>query len=174
MVGFPLVLLCYKWYKGGDISLGDYHPNECQAVELLPGTNSIFINSRSASASTVRIGSYSDDGGLTFNNIKVLNTLVQPPHGCEGSTLYHQSTRQLFYSGLANNSTRTNVSLYISKDNGENWSLIKTIFQGSSAYSSLTTLSDQSVGVLFEGGTKTPYDSLRFTIVYNGTEKKFY
>jgi len=163
-----------KWYMGGEMSLEDYHPNECQAVELLPSANSIFINSRSASASTIRIGSYSDDGGLTFNKIKVLNTLVQPPHGCEGSTLYHQNTRQLFYSGLANNSTRTNISLYISKDNGENWSFIKTIFEGPSAYSSLTILSDQSVGVLFEGGNNTPYDSLRFTIVYNGTEKKFY
>jgi sialidase-1 len=100
--------------------------------------------------------------------------MTAPPHGCEGSTLYHQNTRQLFYSGLANNSTRINVSLYISKDNGENWSFIKTIFQGPSAYSSMAILSDQSVGILFEGGDKTPYDSLRFTIIYNGTENKFY
>jgi hypothetical protein len=42
-----------KWYFGGKMSLGDYHPNECQAVELLPNANSIFINSRSASASAV-------------------------------------------------------------------------------------------------------------------------
>ena len=26
----------------------------------------------------VRIGAYSNDGGITFNKIKVLNTLVQP------------------------------------------------------------------------------------------------
>ncbi len=35
-------------------------------------------------------------------------------------------------------------------------------------------MNDQSVGELFEGGNNSPYDSLRFTIVYNGTEKKFY
>jgi len=161
-----------KWYLGGIMSLENYYPNECQAVELLPNANSIFVNSRSYR--TVRIGSYSDDGGLTFNKIKILNTLVQPSTGCEGSTLYHQNSRQLFYSGVAETTSRTNVSLHISKDNSESWTYIKTIWAGPSAYSSLTTLKDQSIGVLFEGGSKTPYDSLIFTVIYNETEKKFF
>ncbi len=161
-----------KWYLGGQFNLENYYPNECQAVELLPSANSIFINSRSYS--TIRIGSYSNDGGLTFNRVKVLNTLVQPLHGCEGSTMYHQSSRQLFYSGIAETTMRTNLSLYISNDNGENWTYRKTIWSGPSAYSSLTTLNDQSIGVLFEGGNVTPYDSLIFTIVYNETEKNYY
>jgi sialidase-1 len=159
-----------KWYLGGQFNLLNYYPNEAQAVELLPNANSILINSRSYS--TVRIGSYSDDGGLTFNRVKVLNTLVQPLHGCEGSMMYHHSSGQLFYSGLAETTMRTNLSLHVSTDNGENWTYRKTIWAGPSAYSSLTTLNDQSIGVLFEGGNSTPYDSLIFTIAYNGTEQK--
>ena len=74
-----------KWYVGGEYSLDNYYPSESQAVELLPKANSIFINARSYD--TKRIGAYSDDGGITFKKITVLKTLVQPLHGCEGSTL---------------------------------------------------------------------------------------
>ena len=151
-----------KWYLGGEYNLDDYAPSEAQAVELLPNINSVFINARSYS--TKRIGAYSSDGGLTFSKVKILNTLVQPPGGCEGSSLYHQSTRRLFYSGLAVNVTqRTHLSLYVSKDEGENWSFIETIWSGPSAYSSLTTLTDQSIGILFEAGTKESYESVLFT-----------
>jgi sialidase-1 len=154
-----------KWYLGGEYNLDDYYPNEGQAVELLPNTNSIFINARSFT--TKRIGAYSNDGGITFNKINVLNTLVQPLHGCEGSTIYLQNSRQLFYSGLAETSTtRTNLSLHISKDNGENWMFIKSICPGSSGYSSMTILNDQSIGVLYEkGSTMSAPASLTFTIV---------
>ncbi|CAF3188942.1 unnamed protein product [Rotaria sp. Silwood2] len=160
-----------KWYLGGEYSLDDYFPNEGQAVELLSHANSIFVNARSYK--TKRIGAYSDDGGIIFNKIVLLNTLVQSLFGCEGSTIYHVKTNQLFYSGLAETSIiRTNLSLYISLDNGENWSYIKSICSGPSGYSSLTLMHDQSIGVLYEkGGTTSGPDSLTFTIVYNQTEK---
>ncbi|CAF1096092.1 unnamed protein product [Adineta steineri] len=143
-----------KWYLGGEINLHNYYPNEGQAVELLPNTNSIFINSRSYT--TKRIGAYSNNGGITFNKVKVLNTLVQPLHGCEG---------------LAEISiTRTNLSLYISHDNGEHWTYIKTICPGSSGYSSMTILNDQSIGLLYEKGSIMGGPaSLTFTIIYNQT-----
>ncbi|CAF1185572.1 unnamed protein product [Rotaria sordida] len=160
-----------KWVLGGNFSLENYHPNECQAVELLPIANSIFINARSDS--TVRIGAYSDDGGITFNKAIALNTLIQPLHGCEGSTIYHQNTRQIFYSGVTDTSIRHNLSLHISNDNGENWRFVKTIWSGPSAYSSLIILNDQSVGILYEAGTMNPYETLTFTIIYNQTEMKF-
>ncbi|CAF4148827.1 unnamed protein product, partial [Adineta steineri] len=141
-----------KWYLGGEINLHNYYPNEGQAVELLPNANSIFINSRSHT--TKRIGAYSNNGGITFNKVKVLNTLVQPLHGCEGSTIYHKNTGQLFYTGLAEiSTTRTNLSLHMSHDNGEHWTYIKTICPGSSGYSSMTILNDQSIGLLYEKGS---------------------
>ncbi|CAF3619397.1 unnamed protein product [Rotaria sp. Silwood1] len=160
-----------KWYLGGEYKLDDYFPNEGQAVELLPQGNSIFVNARSYS--TKRIGAYSDDGGITFKKVVLLNTLVQPLHGCEGSTIYHPKMNQLFYSGLAETSIiRTNLSLHVSIDNGENWSYIKSICSGPSGYSSLTLMHDHSIAVLYEkGSTVGGPDSLIFTIVYNQTEK---
>jgi len=70
--------------------------------------------------------------------------------------------------------TCTNLSLRISTDNGENWTYIKTIWPGPSSYSSLTTLNDHSVGVLYEAGNPSSVDFIMFTIIYNGTEKKFF
>ncbi|UJR32843.1 hypothetical protein I4U23_020305 [Adineta vaga] len=163
-----------KWYVGGEYNLDEYFPNECQAVELLPNVNSIFINSRSLG--TKRIGAYSSDGGITFNKVTILNTLVQPLTGCQGSTIYDKNTQQLFYSGLAETSyIRSNLSLYISKDNGENWNYIKTIFPGSSSYSSLTIMNDRSIGLLYEWAKKTDLvflpDYITFTVVYNQSKQ---
>jgi sialidase-1 len=61
---------------------------------------------------------------------------------------------------------RSNLSLYVSEDNGENWTFIKTIWEGPSAYSSLAILNDQSIGVLYEAGAMSPYESVIFT-TYN-------
>ncbi|CAF1280378.1 unnamed protein product [Rotaria sordida] len=163
-----------KWYLGGEFHREAYFPNECQAIELLPNVNSIFINSRSLG--TKRVGAYSNNGGITFNKVIVLNTLVQPLTGCQGSTIYHNNTRQIFYTGLAETSiVRSHLSLYISKDNGENWTYIKTIYQGSSSYSSLTIMNDESIGLLYEWANKTDVifqpDYMTFTVVYNQTKK---
>ena len=159
-----------KWYLGGKFHYEAYFPNECQAVEFVPTNNSILINARSLGEE--RIGIYSNDGGLTFNRIKLLKTLVQPLTGCEGSMVYHQKTQQLFYTGLAETSyIRTNLSLYTSADQGENWTFVKTIYPGSSSYSSLTIMNDQSIGLLYEWANHTDLifqpDYMTFTIVYS-------
>ena len=53
-----------KWYLGGEFNLEPYLATESQAVELLPNANSIFLNIRSYG--TMRLGAYSNDGGLTY------------------------------------------------------------------------------------------------------------
>ncbi|CAF2084867.1 unnamed protein product [Rotaria magnacalcarata] len=113
-------------FSVGFVMLNDF---DGQVVELLPRTNSVFVNARSYG--TKRIGAYSDDG----------------------STNYNQKTNQLFYSGLTETSTiRTNLLLHISTDNGESWFYVKSICSGPSAYSSLTLMHNQSIGVLYEKG----------------------
>jgi hypothetical protein len=87
-----------KWYLGGEFHYDTYFPNECQADKLLSNSNSKLINARSLGEK--RIGAYSSDGGLTFNKITLLKSLAQPFTRCEGSTVYHENTRKLFYSGL--------------------------------------------------------------------------
>ena len=101
-----------KWYLDGQFPLDNYYPNEGQAVELLPNSNSIFVNARSYK--TVRIGAYRNDCCMILGQIKVLHTLVEPIYGSEGPTLHQESTCQLLYSGLAETTMRSNLSLYLS------------------------------------------------------------
>ncbi|CAF1588405.1 unnamed protein product [Didymodactylos carnosus] len=162
-----------KWFIGGEFSANDelfpnIFPNECQAVELSK-PNSIFINARSFG--TKRIGVYSLDGGITFSKVNLINNLVQPLTGCQGSMIRHPRTNELFYSGLADiNIIRRNLTLYKSNDNGLNWTFLKLIYEQSSAYSSLTILPDQSIGLLYEWANKTDLifqpDYITFTVVW--------
>ena len=80
---------------------------------------------------------------------------------------------KIFYSGLLETSaTRSNLSLYISHNNGENWAYIKSICPGSSDYSSLTITNEQCISVLYEKGkTMDAPDSLTFALVYDLTER---
>ena len=164
-----------RWYLGGEFHREAYFPNECQAVELLPNANSILINARSIG--TKRIGAFSHDGGLTFSKVIAFRDLIQPLTGCQGSTLYRNETGRLFYTGLAETSyVRSNLSLYTSDNQGEDWTFIKTIYPGSSSYSSLTLMKDQSVGLLYEWANKTDLvfvpDYMTFTVVYDQSSKK--
>lgn len=48
--------------------------------------------------------------------------------------------------------TRENVTIYLSEDDGETWPIKKRLVDGYSAYSSLTVLSDGTIGALVEEG----------------------
>lgn len=159
-----------KWYLGGEFKHELYFPNEAQAVELLPQSNSIFINSRTLE--TRRIGAFSNDGGISFHSVKLLHPLIQPISGCEGSTIYDVNSRKLFYTGINTKSfVRSNLTLWTSDNLGERWKFVKTIFPGPSAYSALTIMTDQSIGLLYEWANKTRNifepDYISFKIIYN-------
>ena len=54
----------------------------------------------------------------------------------------------------------------------KNWTYRRTICPGSSSYSSMAILNDQSIGLLYEKGvTMGVIDSLTFTVIYNETKK---
>jgi hypothetical protein len=98
-----------------------------------------------------RIGSISNDGGMTWGAPFVFAGLVQPLEGCEGSTIAHPANGWLFFS-IPNNPSplRYNMSVLVSKDNGSSWSLLRVIDTGRTAYSALAIMPDQSVVLLYE------------------------
>jgi sialidase-1 len=59
--------------------------------------------------------------------------------------------------------SRENMTLRLSHDGGLTWPVTKTIYQGPSAYSSLTEMGGRNVAVLYERGVKDPYESIVFT-----------
>lgn len=130
--------------------------DEAKIVELANGN--LLMSTRHSGARRISI---STDGGQTWGSATVQNQLPEP--GCNGDLIRYSSTQDgntqnvLLHSIPANTGTRKNVTVFISKDEGLSWSLLKTIFPGSSAYSSLTVLPDGSVGVYYECGEYETY-----------------
>lgn len=148
------------WKLGGEPPEPGF--NESQVVELSDGR--VMLNMRNYTPSR-RIGdvatrgiAISDDAGETFKEVHHDRTLVEPV--CQASIL--RVGKQILFSNPADAAKRINMTLRISDDDAQTWSINKTIFPGPSAYSCLVALPDGSVGLLYECGEKKPYERIDF------------
>ena len=123
--------------------------DEAKVVELPNGHILMSIRNR---AKQHRLFSLSTDGGETWSEPKV-NTTLQDP-ACNGDIIayQHKGKNLLLHSLPASPTTRENVTVYVSEDNGETWTAKRRIFNGYSAYSSLQVLDDGTIGIIVEEG----------------------
>jgi sialidase-1 len=126
------------WSIGSPEFGAPYLANECQAVELSNGT--VLINSRTVS--THRVQTMSHDGGLTFGEPVIVDGLVEPIEGCEGSFFRYAgdgtSAPVLLYSGPNTNGLfRRNMTLMSSIDDGLSWTTHRLVDSGAVSYSAL-------------------------------------
>lgn len=96
----------------------------------------------------------SEDGGETWQpNTSTWNDITAP--ACNGDMIRYTSVNQgdeknrLLHS-VPYGTQRTNVSVYVSYDEGETWPVRKCIVPYSSAYSSLCVLADGTIGLYVE------------------------
>ena len=97
--------------------------------------------------------SKSTDGGVTWSAATKVSDLIEPD--CNGDIIVYPSAdgqTRMLHSLPANSSTRRDVSIYLSYDEGETWPVCKKLIDNYSAYSSLTVLPDGSIGCLVEEG----------------------
>ncbi|XP_033118269.1 sialidase-1-like [Anneissia japonica] len=138
-------------------NVGDFTPGEPQIVELSDGR--LLINARNQHFfhSRNRLIFYSDDGGKTFpmSNLRVDLTLLEP--GCFASTLIHQGV--MFFSNPFDKSSRVNMTLRWSLDEGMSWAGSLGIYSKGSGYSCLSPIDDNHIGLLFE---KDGYKEMHF------------
>lgn len=136
--------------------------DESQITELSDG--SWMVNSR-VNDLGYRYVHTSFDEGETWHS-KMDSTLIDP--GCNASILRYSSRNKsvyenvLIFSNLKSKNSRENLSIRISYDEGKNWSAGKTIYSGSSAYSSMTILTNGDIGILFE---RDNYQETTFVIL---------
>ena len=119
----------------GNVDFGrPFLANECQAVELTNG--SVLINARTLTNHRIQL--LSNDGGITFTDPSVVDTLIQPLEGCEGSIVRDALTSYLYFSDpYTRTLTRLNMTIFISKDEGSTWEFFRSVDTGSVAYSSM-------------------------------------
>ncbi len=137
--------------------------NEVQMVEMPDG--SIQLNSRSASGNKLRKVAYSLDGGETWSGLVDHPELPEPE--CMGSILRFSFTwksdrSRILFSNPASEENRETGTIRISYDEGKTWPVNKVICSDSFAYSCLTKIDGETVGVLYETDN---YGKITFTII---------
>ncbi len=71
---------------------------------------------------------------------------------------------RLLFSNPARTDDRRELTLKVSYDEGATWPVSRLIHAGLSGYSSMATLSDGSIGILYEAGASISYfETTRFT-----------
>lgn len=144
-----------SWRRGNSFGPGT---DESKCVELRDGR--ILQNLRNGPTRAVAI---SRDGGATFGPAGHDASLIDP--GCNAAIL-RWKTRLLFSNAASGK--RENLTLKQSLDEGLTWTTVRLLYAGPSAYSTMVTLRDGSVGVMYEWGEGSPYERIEFQRVHPG------
>lgn len=150
-----------SWYLlDRSITPGD----ESKIVEMADG--SWMINSR-VNGKGLRYIHISSDNGYSWQS-RPDSTLIDP--GCNASIIRYTEMmdgfkkNRLLFANAKSNSGRINMTVRISYDEGKTWTAGKTIYEGSSAYSSLTILENGDIGLLFEKDDHTENAFVSFSL----------
>lgn len=146
--------------------------DESKIIELADGT--LMINAR-VNKKGMRYVHTLKDEGKTWKT-KSAPELIDP--GCNASIIRYTSKEdgydknRIIFSNAQSEKERVNMSVRISYDEGKTWSKGKTIYAGSSAYSSLTILKNGDIGLLFEKDdyTKNEFTSFSLEWLTNGKD----
>lgn len=149
------------WQVGEPVGVG---MDENKTVELSDGR--VMLNSRDSHRSGYRKVAISEDGGVTYGEVTIDRELPDPtnnasivrayPNAPEGSA----RAKVLLFSNAGSTSQRANGVVRMSFDDGETWPVSKVFQPGGMAYSTLATLPNGNVGLLYE--PDSGYGGIRF------------
>ncbi|WP_086478198.1 MULTISPECIES: sialidase family protein [Arenibacter] len=147
--------------------------DESKVIELADGT--WMINARVNNAG-MRYVHRSTDQGKTWTTTEEPQ-LIDP--GCNASIIRYTAIEdgykknRLLFSNAKMEKGRMNMTVRVSYDEGETWTEGKTIYTGSSAYSSMTVLENGDIGLFFEqdGYSKNPFVSFSLKWATDGKDK---
>lgn len=124
------------------------HTAECQAAERRDGT--VMLNMRGTNQQFFRTTAISRDGGHSWSTPTLEKQLPEP--ACEASLLVFSKPGEAPMWLFTNppGSTRRNLTIRRSLDEGATWPLAKLVDSGPTEYSCLTRLPDGQIGLLYE------------------------
>jgi sialidase-1 len=140
---------------------GTIDENEATAAELPDGR--LYFNCRcneSDASAGNRADAVSLDGGQTVTlTYRPQAALITPV--VQGSVLTLPDGR-LVYSGPSHPEDRAAMALWISADGGATWDPRRRVSGLPAAYSDLTLVDEQTLGLLYETGDWSPYKRIEF------------
>lgn len=131
----------------------DTDGDEAKVIELENGNILMSIRNRQKG---FRKFSISKDQGVTWGAPYLQKDIKDP--ACNGDIIRYslidsgELKNCILHSIPYDDNIRQNVSVLLSYDEGQSWPVRKTISKGLSAYSSLTILPDNSIGIIVEEG----------------------
>jgi sialidase-1 len=150
-----------SWRLGASADAGT---NESQVVELTDGRLLLNMRNHPAKPENFRMIATSQDLGQTLSKATADRSLVEPP--AQASLLRLTTAKRgdrdrLLFANPAS-TARERLTVRLSYDEGATWPVARVVVEGPAAYSSLVVLPDRSIGVLFEQGARTPYETITF------------
>jgi len=124
-----------SWHIGGGIDVEG--ANESVVVETLGGE--IYLNSRDQHGRGHRFTARSDDGGLTFRDVRIDETLTDPPCQATALAVTELSAAPIVFLNPAGPG-RSMLTARVSLDNGRTWTSSQLIHPGLAAYSDLVQI----------------------------------
>lgn len=143
------------WQLGG--STPEHQVNECQVAESADGR--LLLNMRNYDRShRQRQVALSADGGQTWSGQRFDDALVEPI--CQASL--RRCGPFLLFANPADAGARVNLTVRLSRDEGQTWAAKRVLHAGPSAYSDLADLGAGRVACFYERGDESPYETITF------------
>ncbi|WP_405799852.1 exo-alpha-sialidase [Streptomyces sp. NBC_01506] len=147
---------------------GTHHVNETAVAQLPDGT--VYFNARDqkGSAPGNRVHAWSRDGGATLDApFEAATDITAPP--VQGSLLQVAGADKgtadapLLMAAPAAPRDRAWMTVRASADGGATWSTGYRLSDAKAGYCDLVRIDAEHIGILYETGTTTPYEAIRFT-----------
>lgn len=144
------------WRLGG---IAGPQCNESTVAERRDGA--LLLNMRHYGGKNRRAVAVSKDAGETWSAPVLDEALVEPV--CQGSLLrFGKGANAVLLFANPAAATRVNMTVRLSRDDGKSWAGSKVVHPGPSAYSNLVELDGRTVGLLYERGAASAYETIAF------------
>lgn len=146
-----------SWHAGALVGPG---MDENKTAELADGT--LMLSSR---AKPYRLVASSTSGGEQWSEVHADSTLIDPANNGalvrynDAAPVSAPESHWVLFSNTASTMQRVNLTVRLSYDDGRTWPVRKTIVPGAAGYSTLVTMPNGDIALLFERGD---YDAITF------------
>ncbi|WP_328871126.1 glycoside hydrolase [Streptomyces sp. NBC_00287] len=154
-----------SWHLGfvEDSYEGVHNANESTAAQLPDGR--LYFNARNQKGASPgnRLDAYSSDGGASLDRGYAEQSSLNDVPVVEGSVLQLTGDRgELLFSGPSVPTDRAAMALWSSADGGRSFAKALTLSTRKAGYSDLVQTDAESVGILYETGVRTAYETIEF------------
>jgi len=142
---------------------GVTNANETSAAQLPDGR--LYFSSRDQNGSSPgnRLDAWSSDAGETLDSPYAVQSTLNDVPVVQGSVLQLPGAQApLLFSAPSVPTARRAMALWRSTDGGRTFARALTVSDRPAAYSDLVRVDADTVGLLYEAGTKGPYEAIEF------------